>query len=219
MGFIADVRLSSPDLMLAGTLRAVPSVEVETTYHAAATPATPYLFYVARGDDLESFEAVLEDDPSVRAVTCVERLESERVYRVALSEAPLLVVPALVDVGAAFLRGQGSGDGWLVRAWLPDRDALVAFKSFCERNDVAFDLRQLYRSTTATGDGAYGLTAAQREALVTAYEHGYFEEPRRTSLNELGDALNVSSTAVGGRIRRGTAALLETTLLEGAEGT
>jgi predicted DNA binding protein len=49
---------------------------------------------------------------------------------------------------------------------------------------------------------------------VTAYKEGYFEEPRTTSLEELGDILDISPTAVGGRLRRGMAALIETTLSE-----
>ena len=56
------------------------------------------------------------------------------------------------------------------------------------------------------------MTAAQREALLTAYEEGYFEEPRKTSQQEVVDRLGISSTAAGGRIRRGMSKLIETSL-------
>ncbi|MFB6296675.1 MAG: helix-turn-helix domain-containing protein, partial [Halobacteriales archaeon] len=55
-------------------------------------------------------------------------------------------------------------------------------------------------------------TDEQREALVAAYEQGYFAEPRETSLEALAESLELSPTAVAGRLRRGMKATVEMTL-------
>jgi predicted DNA binding protein len=61
------------------------------------------------------------------------------------------------------------------------------------------------------------LTDAQHEALVLAYERGYFDSPRGVTLAELGAELGVSQQAVGARLRRGIRRTLARTLtaLEG----
>ncbi|WP_309138889.1 helix-turn-helix domain-containing protein [Haloterrigena gelatinilytica] len=45
------------------------------------------------------------------------------------------------------------------------------------------------------------------------YERGYFEDPRDSSVEDLADALGVSSSAVSGRLRRGLKALIENSLV------
>lgn len=57
------------------------------------------------------------------------------------------------------------------------------------------------------------LVLPEGETLVTAYERGFFEAPRETSIDELSEALGVSSSAVSGRLRRATRNLVEHTLI------
>ncbi len=58
----------------------------------------------------------------------------------------------------------------------------------------------------------YGLTPQQRIAIVTAYEMGYFNQPRDSSLQAVADALGVSPSAASGRLRRGLQALVKATV-------
>ncbi|WP_207588186.1 helix-turn-helix domain-containing protein [Halomontanus rarus] len=221
--FIADISLSNPDLMLVSTLQAIPDVSIETIYHAAATASVPSLFYSVRcdGTDRERLENVLADDPSIREATLIDDLGARWIYRMELASNQLLVVPRLVELGAAFLHARSTGEAWTIKTRMPDRETLAEFKSFCDESDIGFELQQLYRTARTGEDGAigeHGLTAAQREALVTAYERGYFEEPRQASLRDLGEELDVSSTAVSGRLRRGTALLVEELVQPSSQG-
>lgn len=59
----------------------------------------------------------------------------------------------------------------------------------------------------------YGLTQAQRETLVRAYEAGYFEEPRGVTLAELAEQQDLLPGAVSGRLRRGLGQLLAQTVV------
>jgi predicted DNA binding protein len=74
-------------------------------------------------------------------------------------------------------------------------------------------LIRLYDLQTLEEGVPADLTDAQREALLAALEHGYYDQPRRISLEELGELLEISPQAVGGRLRRGTANLIQTNLL------
>jgi predicted DNA binding protein len=56
------------------------------------------------------------------------------------------------------------------------------------------------------------LTDTQQEALVLAYERGYFESPRQVTLEELGEELGISQQAVGSRLRGGIKHILGSTL-------
>jgi len=47
------------------------------------------------------------------------------------------------------------------------------------------------------------LTDPQREALVLAYERGYFNSPREVTMEELGAELGITQQAVASRLRRG----------------
>jgi len=59
----------------------------------------------------------------------------------------------------------------------------------------------------------------QRDALSRAVAAGYFEVPRRTTLVELADELDISDTAVSQRIRRGMANVLQDSALASKAGT
>ncbi len=70
-------------------------------------------------------------------------------------------------------------------------------------------LNALTRVETATEDT---LTDTQQEALILAYERGYFESPRKITMAELGEELGISQQAVASRLRRGIKHVLGRTL-------
>lgn len=72
-------------------------------------------------------------------------------------------------------------------------------------------LRHIYNPTIPDEEST--LSPQQRDALLTAYRQGYFEVPRRTTLSELADTVEISDSALSQRLRRGTGALVEQTLL------
>ena len=53
---------------------------------------------------------------------------------------------------------------------------------------------------------------AQQEALVLAYERGYFESPHEVTLTELGEELGITQQAVGSRLRNGSKYVIGSTL-------
>ncbi|SEQ77789.1 helix-turn-helix domain-containing protein [Natrinema salaciae] len=213
MSLIAILDIAHPDLALTPTIRDRPDVSIEVVPHSTTDPETGLFFFLVEGVD-ETFEDVLERDHTVTDWLLVDDLGSARIYRLQHAEAAALISPMTTELGGLLLKAESNGWGWTVRLHLPDREALSDLCDRCEETGISFELRRMFRQDEWTGVTAPEVTDEQRVALVRAYRDGYFEEPRETSLEELADRLDISPTAVGGRIRRGTGQLVETTLLD-----
>ncbi|PSP88232.1 helix-turn-helix domain-containing protein [Halobacteriales archaeon QS_4_69_34] len=214
MGLIVDAEIAHPDLALTPTIEAVPETTIRVIPHSTTDPETRQFFFMIEDGQFDEFEAVIESDHTVAESLLVAESAAGRIYRLRHTDETKLLSPKTVAVGGLMLEAESTRAGWSVRLQLPDREALSRLWEFCRDEGIAFELRQLYRRDDWRTDDAIGLTEAQRTALVTAYDEGYFREPRDTSLEELADALDISPSAVGGRIRRGTATLVESTLVE-----
>lgn len=208
---IAEIRKESPEQMFYSASRAVPDAVIETRFHAATNQDIPYLFYAVQCEDFAAFDAALVDDPSVADPVVVVDGEQDRLYRVEPTP-DLLVVPELTKRGGAMLSAYCQNGAWNGRYQFPDRDTLVAMREFCHENGMTFDVQRLYRADDPGDWGDAGLTDRQREALLVAYEAGYYDDPRLASLEDVATTLDISATAVGRRLRRGTASLVESVL-------
>ncbi|WP_254545809.1 helix-turn-helix domain-containing protein [Halomarina pelagica] len=216
MNVIAEVYIAHPDLALTPTIRAVPEVSVQVVPHSGTDPETGMFFFLVEGESeaLETFDAALEADHTVAESVLISESASTRIYRLSHPDGTKLLSPKTVEVGGLMLEAESDSTGWSVRLQLPDRESLTLLWEYCEEEGIAFELKQLYRQDEWTIGGVTGLTEAQEVALLLAYERGYFSEPRETSLEDLAEALDISPTAVGGRLRRGTAKLIEATFRE-----
>lgn len=192
---------------------AVPSAVIEARYHAATADDVPYLFYSVQCDDFDAFDAALDEDPSVADPTVVVDGDEGRLYRVEPTPE-YMVVPELTRLGGALLNGWCQDGTWTSRLQFPDREALAALRSYCDERGATFEVRRLYRADAGGDWGDAGLTDAQREALLAAFEAGFFDTPRTATLEDIAETLGISSTAVGRRLRRGTAHLVETVLCD-----
>jgi predicted DNA binding protein len=113
--------------------------------------------------------------------------------------------------------GTGTRDTWTIELRCEHREDLTTFQECCERNDIRVELTALHDVTSAEVGDRYGLTAAQREAIVSSYERGYWQSPRETSLEELAAEFGISGQAFGSRLRRGLGRLIERTLVPRTE--
>ncbi|MFP8952085.1 helix-turn-helix domain-containing protein [Natrialbaceae archaeon A-arb3/5] len=209
---IAEITLVHPELVLTPTIEAVPGMTIELEYQTIADPGEYYLFFEVYGGDFEEFDRTVADDETVSDPSVIIDGDEFRVYRMRLCSSERLVLPRAAELGMRVLRAAGGNGGWVATLEVPELEALQAFRTHCLEKDVAFTADRLYRADVDEGGSEYGLTPIQRETLVTAYEHGYFNDPRDASVADLAETLGVSSSAVSGRLRRGVEALVENTL-------
>jgi predicted DNA binding protein len=168
------------------------------------------LFWVW-GDDVASFVTAATAQPAVASVSLVSEVDDGALCRADWDESSSGVVSAVQEAGLTVLDSTGVGDRWRLRVRATDRTKIGTFIGACETAGLTVELTRL--STEAGADDYDGLTDGQREVLLLAFERGYFEEPRRTSLDELADELRVSRQAAGARLRRAHANLVEYALL------
>ncbi|WP_306060564.1 helix-turn-helix domain-containing protein [Natronococcus wangiae] len=213
MSLIAILDVAHPDLALTPTIRECPDATVRVVPHSTTDPETGLFFFLVESAD-ETIETAFDDDHTVTDWTLVNDFGTTGIYQLQHGDETILLSPKVAELGGLMLRAESNDRGWTVRLHLPDREALATLWEYCEDEDITFELYRMFRQEEWVDGLSPELTDQQRAALVNAYEEGYFEEPRETSLEELADQLDISPTAVGGRIRRGTGKLVETTLLE-----
>lgn len=213
MSLIAILDIAHPDLALTPTISECRDVPIQVVPHSTTDSETGLFFFLVEGAD-EAFEAALEDDHTVADWTLVDDFGSTCIYRLQHTDETKLISPKTTGVGGLMLKAESNDRGWTVRLHLPDRDALATLWEFCEDEEISFELHRVFRQDEWVDGLSPAVTDEQQAALVNAYEEGYFEEPRETSLEELATHLDISPTAVGGRLRRGMGKLVETTLFE-----
>lgn len=169
-------------------------------------------------------------DPSVVAsalegasgVAGVRRLDGgERpLFRVTLTPAARAetVYDTLVAHDVTVLGATETADGSRIAVRIPTREALGVLVGEFGRRSVPTTLHRLCSEADA-GAARYGLSPKQREALVTAWEAGYYRVPRGATLGDIAAALDITEQSVSQRLRRGIHSLLGATLAGGPDAT
>lgn len=211
------VYVEHPDLTLTPTITSLPDVEVDVVSDAGTDPQYDRYVFQFEPVDAETLEATLASDHTVADFSAIVGADDRWSYRIGYAEDTKLITPSVTDAGGLTLSATSFLEGWSLELLLEDHDALYAIDEYATEEGMRLDvleLRQAGEPDTASG---VELTDPQREALVGAYVHGYFDEPRGSSLEELADRLGVSRTAVSGRLRRGSARLVEQLLVDDRE--
>ncbi|ELZ96251.1 helix-turn-helix domain-containing protein [Haloferax sulfurifontis] len=215
MSLITVADIAHDDLALTPTIQSEAASEIDVVSQSGTDPETGQFFFAVKNADVAAFEEALEADHTVRDWWLVSEREDSVVYRIGHTNDAILLSPMVTELGGLMLDAcSNEMSGWRVRLQLSDREALSELWEYCEANDISFDLNRMFQQDGWMNGEPSKLTDAQRDALVAAYEHGYFEEPREAALDDLSDVLGISPTAVSGRIRRGTSELVESILVE-----
>lgn len=209
---IAEFVVDHP--VLREVLQRVPDVEIEweESYSRPDGPAQ-MLFWVT-SDGFEAVDAALEADPSVENPTTLAEVGDRRLYRVDFTDLgrETSLMSAFIEVGGVLEEAVATNDGWQCRARFPDRAGYQRIYRFCLDHDIGFEFGRLFEVTPEeAGDGSMvsALTDRQRAALLTAWEQGYFDVPRQSTLIEVADELGISDTAVSQRLRRAHSTICE----------
>lgn len=211
MSVFAEFHVPTDSFALAQTFRQAPEtvIEIERVV-ATKNLMTPYFWVSGGGRD--EFPTAAEADPSIQDLTQVDAFGEADLYRANWTENVESIIHAYTQYGATIFEATGAEDVWELRLRFDNRDHLREFQAYCVENDLSFDLQRLHDLAHPLTAGQYGLTDKQREALVTAWESGYFETPRKVTLDEVADQLGISQQALSNRLRRGQQNLIPSTL-------
>lgn len=209
----ATLRLGSPDLALTETVTYDETATVQPVPGSGTVPNLGAHLFTVQAGDLATFETALKRDHTIRSFERVSDLGTEAVYRFEYEPEATVFSKAISDVDGVSLDWMNRDAAWIVRVWLPDREALAALCEYAVDSDIDLSLENVRNYANPVG-GEPDLTRSQRETLLLALEMGYFEEPRAVTLEDVAAEHGISQPAAGGRIRRGIRRLLTATVAD-----
>lgn len=210
MILIVDISVPAEAFPLGRVLQEYPEVEIELERLVPLREAIVPLFWIEGGDPT-AIEETLTNDSLTKRVQQLTKTGDRYLYEVRWDPDIDGLLGVFLNTEAQILQAEGTADVWDFRLQFRSRDSLVEFRQACEKQDIPLTLRRLYNPSVPEDNGR--LTDNQYEALVSAYEKGYFEVPRATSMDELAAEFGISDSALSQRIRRGTSALIAETLM------
>lgn len=89
-------------------------------------------------------------------------------------------------------------NGWFVGDITASREQLSAFRDELDAGEIEYQLVQI-SGIDGAGDA---LTNRQRDVVELAVEHGYYDSPRRCTLSDLADRLDVNKSVVSRILQR-----------------
>lgn len=223
MAVLATVQFTHSEGALVHTLGELPDINVRVLREAGTDPEHATSLFMFNGGDLEAIESTLATDPSVAMTHPMPNYQGRHVFGIEFTPETRLLAPSVTEQRGFSLEAKrtdpdSSIDGWWERWLFPSREGLNAVWKRARAEDFQFEIVSINEFHPEGSADTGALTQEQRETLLFAHEEGYFEEPRETSLEELADKMELSSTAVGGRIRRGVNALVKATVVQDALG-
>ena len=174
-------------------------------------------FFWASEGDFEAFERQVREEDLVEDLTAVARFPDRVLYHVVWGDTVASLTRVLAASEVAVLEAHGD-DPWEFRLRFADHESVQSFDDRCREAGIEVHVQRIYTLDEATGDtDDHGITPEQRTALVAVVREGYFEVPRRTTLDAVATDLDISQQALSERVRRGTDRVLRGVLLDGEE--
>jgi predicted DNA binding protein len=207
---VAEFTASIDDFPLGPALGATDAQRVELE-RVVPTNGGVLPFFWVWTDEPDAYVSAAAEHPAVESVTVLSRIEGGALCRARWIDDGTGLVGAIVASEVTVLDTTTDGARWRIRVRATDRDDVSSLLELCRESGVEIELTRL--APESGPDPHDGLTDAQREILLLALESGYFEEPREASLEDLAGELGVSRQAVGTRLRRAYANLIEHSLV------
>lgn len=211
MATVMEFTSPAAEFPLGSVFETLPGVEVELERLIPHdTLIIPY-FWV-RGADATDIEAAFESHAGVTNIALVDSIEDEYLMRAKWKREYVGVLSALAELQIVVLSGVGTKDSWRFEVRSEKREEIREFRTYCQENDIPIEITAVHALLPIQGEG-YELTDTQREALVVAYERGYFNSPREASLEDVAEELGITQQSLSSRLRRGHRRLIDATLI------
>ena len=207
---VAEFTAGIEDFPLGPALGATDTQRVELE-RVVPTDGGVLPFFWVWTDEPDAYVEAAASHPAVESVTVLSRVEGGALCRARWVDDGTGLIAAIVASGVTVLDTTTDGARWQIRVRATDRESVSVLLERSREAGVDIELTRL--APESRPDDYDGLTDAQREILLLALETGYFEEPREASLEDLAAELGVSRQAVGTRLRRAYANLIEHSLV------
>ncbi|MFD1687099.1 helix-turn-helix domain-containing protein [Halobellus litoreus] len=210
----AVVRVEHPDIVLTKTVTYDNSSKVKPVSEAGTDPKSGRFLYYVESSDFYRFEEGLRDDRTISEFErVIETTDQRAIYRFEYTAEAKTFSPVISMANGVALDMENESNAWIITVWMPERKKLVDLWDYAQANDVDIDLLRV-NEYASIGTSSAGLTESQREALLVAFEMGYFEDPRDVTLGGVADTLGISQPAASGLLRRGISRLILSSIVD-----
>nr|WP_198400432.1 helix-turn-helix domain-containing protein [Halodesulfurarchaeum formicicum] len=175
-------------------------------------------YFWVRGVETDDIEAAFDPHEGVQAIQMVDHIEDEYLMRAEWKQEYFGVLSALAKANVVVLSGVGTKDEWRFEVRGESQETIAEFRTYCQDNDIPIEITAVHAMLPIKGEG-YELTESQREALILAYERGYFDTPRKASLESIAAELDITQQSLSSRLRRGHRRLIGATLTSSSQTT
>lgn len=215
MATVMEFTSPAAEFPLGGIFESLPGVTVELERLIPhETVIIPY-FWV-RGAEIDDIERSFGSPEGVTDIRLIDSVEEEYLMRANWKQGYVGILSALSETSLTVLSGVGKSDGWRFEVRGENREEISEFRSYCKDNDITINITAVHALLPVSGPG-YELTDPQREALVAAYEGGYFDSPRIATLDDVATGLEITQQSLSSRLRRGHRQLIAATLIGDTE--
>ena len=208
---IATFSLPHDAVALEQTFQELPGLKVEAERIVTHSRAWGRSGLWTANATFESIDEVLTADSSVNKIIDDYEFADEKYYLLDWTNDVDDRIDIYIDRPASILDAEADADSWQIRIRFFSRDQFDVFRHTLNEKGIAFKLRDL-TEPGAPRETFGDLTPDQRDALVVAWESGYFEIPRQTTTREIAAELGISHQALSERLRRGITNLVGATL-------
>lgn len=171
----------------------------------------PPLVYVS-GPDREQVESTLETDPSVDVIASMDdATDGQWLLRLEFNQGIQTFQRIVSENDGAILEASGQDGRWSIKLLFHDRADVSDCHSTFEQHDFGVTVTRVSPMDDPS-NGQTPLTETQYETIVKAHELGYFDVPRKVTLEELASELDISHQALSERLRRSHSALVSAEL-------
>ncbi|WP_436935847.1 helix-turn-helix domain-containing protein [Halovenus marina] len=202
MGVLAQFNYRPDGFVLAETVNDVPDVELEVIQMMGTSPDQFHLWVWIHGVEHDQIDSALNADSTVSEFVRYTETEIQTLYRIRVRNTEQNTYRLWVDAGAELCTKEYRDGWWRCTIRLPDREELSAVRDWFDTNGVEYRLESVFSDTGRNGTGIE-LSEQQRAVLKVALDKGYFEIPRKGTLDDVADELGISSQAASERLRRG----------------
>ncbi|WP_336023311.1 helix-turn-helix domain-containing protein [Halobellus salinisoli] len=213
METIVDARIPTDQFVLEEAIEQVPDVEFEFVRFAIHGSACMKSFLWESTSQPDRLDAALQNDSSTERVSCVSRGDGRSLYSIDWTERAASLIDGFAGTGGSVLDIRGTSDWWIFQILFPDRaTASETFQAWCD-DGINPSLSRV-SNHSCLSDNLRGLSSTQHSTITKAFQRGYYNVPRGTTLEELATDLEVSHQALSERLRRGHSHLVELMLSE-----
>ncbi|MFP8954004.1 helix-turn-helix domain-containing protein [Natrialbaceae archaeon A-arb3/5] len=221
MTTVVELDVPAERLGLAPTFERVPTFEFQV---AGLIGDAPPLVRVS-GSDRRTIERALEADSSIEVIANLSESADQRpeqsddeheyqLFRLKFGDGVDLFEEIVTDNDGAILSAQGTDNSWSLQLLFHEHEMVSACHDLFQQYEFGVTVTRV-AGTDDLDRAQTPLTETQYETICAAHELGYFDVPRKVTLEELASELGISHQALSERLRRSHAALVSAELSGG----